>query len=166
MKRNRGFTLIELLVVIAIIGILSAVVLTSLGTARNSARDAAVLSALSSFRSGAELNFGSDFSTLCVSGFYYNFRNDINAQGAEIVDCDATTGEYRIVTALPSTVSAAYNDSLVPTAYALVTGGGGGGTSSGYPDGEDEGFCISSDGAASRVAMNDTLDNATFPACS
>ena len=53
----RGFTLIELLVVIAIIGILSAVVLASLNTARGKGSDAAIKQDLNSIRNNAEIYY-------------------------------------------------------------------------------------------------------------
>jgi prepilin-type N-terminal cleavage/methylation domain-containing protein len=73
MNRNfkKGFTLIELLVVIAIIGILSAVVLASLNTARDKGADAAVRSNLNNIRAQAELYYdenGLTYNGVCATG--------------------------------------------------------------------------------------------------
>ena len=54
---QKGFTLIELLVVIAIIGILAAIVLVSLNSAKNKGIDAAIKSDISSLRSQAALYY-------------------------------------------------------------------------------------------------------------
>lgn len=58
-RTKRGFTLIELLVVIAIIGILSSVVLASLGTARQKARDATRISDMKNIQLALELYYDS-----------------------------------------------------------------------------------------------------------
>jgi type IV pilus assembly protein PilA len=55
MNRQKGFTLIELLVVIAIIGLLAAIVLASLNTARAKGADAAVKANLANTRAQAEI---------------------------------------------------------------------------------------------------------------
>jgi len=64
--KKRAFTLIELLVVIAIIGILTAIVLVSLGGARTRARDARIKSDFGQMRTAAEVFYDRD-------GSYTNF---------------------------------------------------------------------------------------------
>jgi prepilin-type N-terminal cleavage/methylation domain-containing protein len=62
-NRSKGFTLTELLVVIAIIGILSAVVLASLNTARQKGNDAAIQSNLNTIQTQAEIYYGDNSNT-------------------------------------------------------------------------------------------------------
>ena len=58
-KNRRGFTLIELLVVIAIIGLLATIVLVSLNTARQKARDARRVSDLRQISIALEMYYDS-----------------------------------------------------------------------------------------------------------
>ena len=68
---SKGFTLIELLVVIAIIGILSAVVLSALNTARAKARDNARISALREVQKALSLYYLDNGSYPSTGGSWY-----------------------------------------------------------------------------------------------
>jgi prepilin-type N-terminal cleavage/methylation domain-containing protein len=127
----KGFTLIELLVVIAIIGILSAVVLASLSTARSKGKDASVQESMSGMRAAAEI--------------YYS--NTGNSYGTQTAGASCTTGVFGdsssnmagLVTAVQSSATAANtecgaNGSAWFFAAKLPSGSGN--------------FCVDSTGAA------------------
>lgn len=101
-NRSQGFTLIELLVVIAIIGVLSAVVLASLNTARSKGNDAAIKTNLSTVLTQSAIyyddfmNYGTNAaassldSAACTTASTM-FATDANIKGA-IAQADQMAG--------------------------------------------------------------------------
>ena len=121
-KSSRGFTLIELLVVIAIIGILSAVVLASLNTARSKGSDAAMKSNLNTVQTQASIylsdhdnNYGTFSVGTCPAigdASFFGDSNVANAIAAAVVNsaggdaqCAAEPTAYAVSVTRPTEIA-------------------------------------------------------------
>ena len=114
MKHYRGFTLIELLVVIAIIGILSAVVLASLNTARSKGNDAAIKSNLDTIRTQSAIYYDNNGNA---------YGTNAAAAGPSYAACSTASTLFtdpNIAAAILAAYSAAGSVAANMTCYAAI----------------------------------------------
>ena len=139
---QRGFTLIELLVVIAIIGILAAVVLTSLGGAQSGAIDSNIQQSLGGLPSEAQL--------------FYN-QNSFSYAGVCDAVIEGTDGVFERIAGGAGQLDAATMGGCEDSATAWAA------SFELQSDGTGH-WCVDSDGARREIADALPTDTTSCPA--
>jgi prepilin-type N-terminal cleavage/methylation domain-containing protein len=142
--KKSGFTLIELLVVIAIIGILSGVVMASLGRARSRGSDAKVKAQMAGARGAAELYYDQEKS---YNGTFGDLAGDCTEADTMFTDTTSGMAQYTDTTNYPAgtTMKCSSSDTTYVMTASLATSG--------------EFWCIDSSGNSKQVSGTD-LDDA------
>ena len=118
-KLTTGFTLIELLVAIAIIGLLSAIILASLNTARGKGADAAVKSNLHNMRAQDDLYYTSNGDS------YGTWNGGVKATCPTVVTVGSMMNDPNIIKAIAAALVAGGNGTsciVVGGSYAIAVG--------------------------------------------
>lgn len=85
LSKIEGFTLIEMLVVVAVIGLLSSVILTALGPAKDKAKDSRIIQEVNQVRSLAETFYTGNYDALELLP-----SNNIQNQNLQELSADIT----------------------------------------------------------------------------
>ena len=104
----RGFTIVELLVVIAIIGLISAIILSSLNDARNQGESTKIIAEMDSLakRAGIEYSTALTYDPVCGSNGFststvvLNIIASINNVASSTVTCNSETESFAASVAL------------------------------------------------------------------
>jgi prepilin-type N-terminal cleavage/methylation domain-containing protein len=132
LKQKKGFTLIEMLIVIAVIGLLSSVLLTALGPARDKAKDSRIMQEISQIRALAEVMYNGTYSALpelpslnpISNKDLEDLVNDINSEGGEVnIIKSNDQRSYVIFTPLNSKVFNSDTNTYEFQYYCLDSGG-------------------------------------------
>ena len=151
LSSSKGFTLIELLVVIAIIGILSAVVLASLNSARSKGSDAAIQSDLATVQTQAEVYYGgtgvNKYNTNGTSGL----TSGACAITANTVFSNSTTDNIPIWSAITGAVTANGGTLANATLCAIANDGSSYAVAVASKATSGSWYCTDSTGIANKV---------------
>ena len=135
LQKNKGFTLIELLVVIAIIGLLSSVVLASLNSARQKARDARRVADIKQLQTALELYYDTNrnypttisVANLVTPGYISVISTDPSTGSAysyAALGSGSTCSSYHLAATLEGSSNSALSSDADASAGTACTGGG------------------------------------------